>query len=63
VKMIECPLIPASFVNIASDRTTTSMGRKLAILRLIHFMIELLCSDEANENILYSLCVFIFVVE
>jgi hypothetical protein len=50
VKMKEYPLIPASFVSFASDHTTTLMGRRLAILRLIHFMIELLFNNVATGN-------------
>lgn len=46
MKMREYRLIPATFVNIASGRTTTLMGRKLASLRLIDFLIKLLLSDE-----------------
>jgi hypothetical protein len=41
-------MIRASFVNIASDHTTTLTGRKLAVLKLIHFMTKLLSSDEAK---------------
>jgi hypothetical protein len=46
VKMREYPMIPATFVSIASGRTTTLMGRKLASLRLIDFLIKLLLSNE-----------------
>jgi hypothetical protein len=63
VKMKECLLILSSFVIIVSDHTTTSMGRKLAVLKLIHFLVELLFSGEANENTVYSLCNFIFVAD
>jgi hypothetical protein len=48
--MKEYHLIPASFVSIASDRTTTLMGRRLAILRPIHFLTELLFNEEASGN-------------
>lgn len=48
VKMKEYHLIPASFVSIASDRTTTLMGIRLAILRLIHFLTELLFNEKAT---------------
>jgi hypothetical protein len=46
--MKEYHLIPASFVSIASDHTTTLMGRRLAILRLIHILTELLFNEEAT---------------
>jgi hypothetical protein len=48
VRTKEYHSIPASFVNIASDRTTTLMGRRLAILRLIHFLTEPLFNEEAT---------------
>jgi hypothetical protein len=48
VKMKEYRLIPASSVSIASDHITTLMGRRLAILRLIHFLTELLFNEEAT---------------
>jgi hypothetical protein len=56
LRMIKCPLIPASFVSTASNHTTTLMARRLATLRLIHFMVELLSSDKALGNILNSHC-------
>lgn len=49
MKMKEYHSIPASFVSIASDRTTTLMGIRLAILRLIHFLTELLFKEKATE--------------
>jgi hypothetical protein len=50
VKMREYHMIPATFVSIASGHTTTLMGRKLASLRLIDFLIKLLLSDEVISN-------------
>jgi hypothetical protein len=47
VKTKEYHLIPASFVSTASGHTTTLMGRRSAILRLIHMLTEVLFSDEA----------------
>jgi hypothetical protein len=39
-------MIRATFVSIASDRTTTLMGRKSASLRLTHVLIKLLLCAE-----------------
>ena len=46
MKMREYHMIPSTFVSIASIHTTTLMGRKLASLRLIDFLIKLLLSCE-----------------
>lgn len=46
MKMRECHMILSTFVSIASGHTTTLMGRKLASLRLIDFLIKLLLSAE-----------------
>lgn len=48
VKMKEYHMTPASFVSIASGRTTTLMGIRLAILRLIHFLTELLFNEKTT---------------
>jgi hypothetical protein len=47
-KTKEYHLIRASFASIASDPTTMLTGRRLAILRLIHFLIKVLFNDEAT---------------
>lgn len=46
MKMREYHMIPSTFVSIASGHITTLMGRKLASLRLIDFLIKLLLFDE-----------------
>lgn len=50
MKMRECRTIPSTFVSIASSHTTTLMGRKLASLRLIDFLIKLLLSAEVISS-------------
>lgn len=46
MKMREYRMIPSTSVSIASGHTTTLMGRKLASLRLIDFLIKQLLSAE-----------------